>query len=64
VRRYFRFGVLGALIVGILSACVVRTERVVATPGPCPGAVWVQAHYDRRGWYHPAQWHCPGSPYY
>ena len=64
MRRLLRFGILGALIMGTLSACFVRTERVVvAKPSTCANAVWVQAHYDRYGRFVPAQWRCTSVVY-
>jgi hypothetical protein len=42
-----------------LSSCVVR-ERTIARPGGCPGGVWTEGHYGRRGHWHPGHWRCPG----
>jgi hypothetical protein len=39
--------------------CVVRETRVVGPP-PCPGGVWIEGRYGRRGHWHPAHWRCPG----
>jgi hypothetical protein len=43
----------------VLSACVVREERV-ARPGACPDGVWIEGHYGPRGRWHPGHWRCPG----
>jgi hypothetical protein len=62
MRRLLQLTVLGALLAGTLSACVVREERVVARPGPmpCPRGVWVEGHYGPRGRWHQGHWRCPG----
>jgi hypothetical protein len=59
MRRFLSFVSLGALLVGTLSACVVREERV-ARPGPCRGGVWIEGHHGPGGRWHPAHWRCPG----
>jgi hypothetical protein len=40
----------------LTTGCIVAA-RPVAT---CPGAVWVEGHYDRAGRWHAAHWRCPG----
>jgi hypothetical protein len=64
-----RLGLIGLLLLGLGSAgtaCLVPVPApapvVVArpAPGPCPGAFWVQGHYDRWGRWYPAHWRCPG----
>jgi hypothetical protein len=59
VRRLLSFGVLGAVLVGTLSACVVREERV-ERPGRCEGGVWIEGHHGPAGRWHPGHWRCPG----
>ena len=48
-----------------LSSCIVRVppppHGVVVRPNvPCPGAVWIEGHYNSHGrWIH-GHWRCPG----
>jgi hypothetical protein len=61
MRRLLRFGILGAFLTGTLSACFVRTERVVvAQPAAstCTNAVWIDGHYEQHGRWVPAHWRC------
>ena len=57
--RLVRMGALGVLLMSMLSACVVREERV-ARAGPCRGGVWIEGHYGPRGRWHDGHWRCPG----
>ena len=63
MRRLLRFGILGAFLTATLTACYVRTERVVAQPTTCANAVWVQGFYNARGRWVPAHWRCAGAYY-
>jgi len=44
------------LMLFALEGCIV-VGRPVA---PCPGAVWIEGHYDRFRRWRPAHWRCPG----
>ena len=45
-----------AAFIGVFSGCIVAARPVA----PCPGAIWVEGHYDRRGRWHREHWRCPG----
>ena len=55
-----RIGMVLALMVFALSACVVHERELVRAPPPCRGGVWVEGHYGPHGGWHPAHWRCPG----
>jgi hypothetical protein len=59
MRQLLSFGILGAALIGSLSACVVR-ERRVAHAGPCAGGVWIEGQRGPRGRWHEGHWRCPG----
>jgi hypothetical protein len=60
MRRLLSFGILGVTLIGSLSACVVREERVAHAGGPCRGGVWVEGYRGPRGRWHEGHWRCPG----
>jgi hypothetical protein len=60
VRRLLRLGILGIVLSGAASGCVVHERPAYYGYSGCAGAVWIQAHYDRYGRWHPSHWRCPG----
>ena len=56
IRRLSKLGLILPLAAVLLGGCVVAARPAA----PCPGARWVEGHYDRAGHWHPAHWRCPG----
>jgi hypothetical protein len=60
MRRFIAALGLALMLVGTLSGCVVREQRVATGPRGCPGGFWVEGHYGPRGRWHQGHWRCPG----
>jgi hypothetical protein len=56
IRGLAKLRLLLPLAALLSTGCIVAARPRV----PCPGAVWIEGHYDRFQHWHPAHWRCPG----